>query len=282
MMKYRQDLKDFNSGKTTVHPGAKPKIGFVARIGDTLNRKQEHVNEIDHGRHEYDSLKEKAGLKGVSDSNLSGMDKKKLETTFAKEKKSEIEADVRKGAAPLVDANGQTLMTKDQNGNKVPVVGESGFKAANRDALISQMKKNDQDSMDKNGDLTDEARKKIEDQLTVNFNAVLKSSTEKESTHKFEHLQTEAKQKVGGYDRLVTRSNKGSYDLRNLSQAKQDKREGMFTKGTTALIAGIAMGIRTGLKTSGINHGSGQADLLKDMSHTITEAMKSVFQIVGV
>lgn len=92
---------------------------------------------------------------------------------------------------------------------------------------------------------------------------------------KFDHALSEATKSVGGLNRVLAKANTGSYDARNLSQTKTDKREGMLTKMSAGLIAGVAMGVRTGLKTSDINHGSGQNDLLKDIGHTITEAMKS-------
>jgi hypothetical protein len=264
MVKYRQDLKDYNSGKTNVAP-VKPKINFISKIGDTLNRKQEKVNEVDHARHEMDSIKDKAGLKGVDDHNLSGVDVQKMQTTFTKEKKSEIESDIRKGASPLVDATGQPI--KDTNGNVI-TGGESGYKSAMRNQVYTSMNINQNTA-------TDSEKKKVEDELNIRFNAVLKTSTDKESANRFNHLRDESKQKVNPYDRVVARSNKGSYDIRNLSQTKVDKREGIFTRMGAGLIAGVAMGVRTGLKNSNINHGSGQSDILKDLGHTITEALKS-------
>jgi hypothetical protein len=92
---------------------------------------------------------------------------------------------------------------------------------------------------------------------------------------KFDHELEEAAKAVSGFARAVSRSNTGSYDVRNLSQTKVDKREGLFTRMGAGLIAGIALGVRTGLKSGGINHGSGQNDFLKDLGHTITEALKS-------
>lgn len=72
---------------------------------------------------------------------------------------------------------------------------------------------------------------------------------------------------------FITALRKGSYDVRNLSQIKTANAG--ITKMGIGLIAGVAAGVRTGIKSSGINHGSGQADFLSDIGHTITEAMKS-------
>lgn len=273
MIKYRQDLKDYNSGKVgAVHPGAAPKLTLRERIGDRLNRSQEKVGEVDHARHEIDSIKDKAGLKGIADSNLSQVNENKLKETFAKEKKSEIETEVRKGAKPLLDASGQTV--KDSRG-QVITGGESGFKSANRDAVSHTMGLDPNNVDHRTGQLTDAAKKKVEDELNVQFNAVLKTSTDQEAASRFDHLRAESKEQVNPLSRIVSKSNTASYDARNLSQTKADKRESIFTKAGAGLIAGIAMGVRTGLKSSGINHGSGQGDFLKDLGHTLTEAMKS-------
>lgn len=251
------------------------KTDWRTRLGGNLNAKQAKVNEVDHARHEMDSVKEKAGLKGVENFQLSGVDKEKMKTTFAKEKKGEIEADIRKGdpKAPLVDANGQTV--KDNKG-QVITGGESGFKAAKRDEVSHEVGIADPNNVDhKTGELTEAAKKKVEDELNVQFNAVLKTSTDHASAEKFSHLEQESKQKVSGVDRVFARSNKGSYDARNLSQTKVADQAHWTGKMTAGLIAGIAMGVRTGLKGTGVKHGSGQNDFLKDIGHTITEALES-------
>ncbi|MDE2030671.1 MAG: hypothetical protein KGI58_00190 [Patescibacteria group bacterium] len=248
------------------------KTNLLTKLGGNLNAKQTKINEVDHARHEIDTIKDKAGLKGVNDDNLSGVDKQKLATTFAKEKKTEIESEIRRGTKPLLDENGKEV--KDAN-NEVITGGESGFKAANRDRVTKEIRDASSDNIHTDGGLTDAAKKKVEDQLNVQFNAILKTSTDKETEKRFNHLQEESKQKVGGFDRVFAQSNKGSYDVRNLSQTKVDKRERAFTKMSAGLIAGIAMGVRTGLKHSNVNHGSGQGDFLKDIGNTITEALKS-------
>ncbi len=244
------------------------KANVFTRLGGNLNAKQSKIHDVDRARSDWDSLKEKNHLKGVNDSNLSGADVHALEETFKKEKRTEIETDIKQGKADLIDTNGQKVAG-----------GESGYKAANRNrvsmAVASHPNARASGDVDGSGALTDAGKKKIEDQLNVDFNAILKTSTDKESSRKFNELQDKSKQQVSGADRVFAQSNKGSYDARNLSQAKTDKREGLFTKASAGLIAGIAMGVRTGLKGSGVNHGSGQNDFLKDIGHTITEAMKS-------
>jgi hypothetical protein len=264
MVKYRQDLKDYKSGKTSVHPGAAPKLSLYERMGDNLNRKQEKVNEVDHARHEIDSVKEKAGLKGVNDYQLSGVDEKKMKETYSKEKKSEAETLIKKEG--YIDPLTRTKILES----------EDQFKTKERNTAIAAAKNNPANLNSKTGELKDEVKQKIEYDINVKFNNALKTVTDKKLTNDFTHLRTDSKKQVSGYDRAFARSNKGSYDARNLSQGKQDKREGVFTRSGAALIAGIAMGVRTGLKSSGINHGSGQNDFLKDIGHTITEALKSI------
>ncbi len=264
MVKYRQDLKDFNLGKTKTAP-IKPSIKLNAfeKIGNYLNVKQEKVNEVDHARREIDSVKEKAGLKGVDDMNLSGVDNQKLKTVYGKEKRAESESIVRRDGAKYTDANGNTQTLKS----------EDAFKKDNR-AIEEQAYRN-ANNIPTNKKLTDRENKDIENELNVKFNAVLKIATDQKLANDFAHLKEESKKSVPGYDRIIAQSNKGSYDVRNLSQTKTDKREGLGTIGTAALIAGVAMAVRTGLKNSGVNHGSGQADLFKDLGNTITEALKS-------
>ncbi len=114
------------------------------------------------------------------------------------------------------------------------------------------------------------------DNLDPTQRAEVTKLTEEKAAGEFDKALTEATKAIGGFTRAFTRTNTGTYDVRNLSQTKADKREGFMTKMSAGLIAGIALGVRTGLKTSGINHGSGQNDVMKDLGHTITEALKSI------
>ncbi len=228
-------------------------------IGGVLNKKQRKVGEIDHARHEMDAIKEKAGLKGVDDDRISGVNEQKMKDTYVKEKKSMVESELRK--------NGGVV-----GGQKVE--SENEFKANNRNQLVTKAM-NDPNNLEANGTLKDEAKKQIENTLNANYEIYIKPQVEAKAAQDYGHLRDESKTKVNPLDRTIARSNTASYDARNISQMKADKREGIFTRMSAGLIAGIAMGVRTGLKNSGINHGSGQSDFLKDIGHTITEAMKS-------
>ena len=66
----------------------------------------------------------------------------------------------------------------------------------------------------------------------------------------------------------------GSYNLNNLSQAKFANK-GMAKTGV-AMIAGIAAGVRMGMKSSGINQGKGEKNFFDDLKNTVTDALKSV------
>lgn len=94
-----------------------------------------------------------------------------------------------------------------------------------------------------------------------------------QSKHKIDHS---ADEKIGLGSVLQTSMRKGSYDVRNLSALGTNNMDSIFNKLGTKLMIGIGMGMRMGFKSSGINHGTGQKDFFKDISTTITEALKNV------
>jgi len=112
--------------------------------------------------------------------------------------------------------------------------------------------------------------------LTVAQRKTVTDETTKFTGAKFDHAVAEASKSIGGLARNLAKVNTASFDARNISKMEAPSRSGLFTKASAGLIAGIAMGVRTGLKTSGVNHGSGQGDIIKDLGHTITEALKSM------
>lgn len=68
---------------------------------------------------------------------------------------------------------------------------------------------------------------------------------------------------------------KGSYDIRNISQSKFTSK-GLGKMGV-GLAATVASGVRLGLKKGvGIEHGTGQKDIFKDIGNTIAEALKGI------
>ncbi len=74
---------------------------------------------------------------------------------------------------------------------------------------------------------------------------------------------------------FVNALRKGSYDVRNLSKTKSVS--GGLAKLGVGLAASVALGVRSGLKSLvGINHGTGQKDVMKDLKDVLTEALKGV------
>jgi hypothetical protein len=270
MMKYRQDLKDYKGGKTSVAP-VKPKISLIAKLGDSLNKKQEKVGDIGHARHEIDETKKAAGLEGVNDSSLSGVDKKKIEDTFKKNKKSDVETMVRRG----VDAKGDKILIDGIEG------GENAYKAAKRkeiaDDVSTRIDAHSSGDVDAVGNLTDQGKKKVENELNVKLNDEVKKSTDKKLIKDFEHVVNESKESIGMFTRGIGNINKASFDFRNISQLKSDKRDSIFSKVPTALIAGVASGVRMGLKNGmGVDHGTGQKDFVKDLTKSLESFLKEV------
>lgn len=253
--------------------GTTVKGGLLTRLGSKLNEKQMKIGDVDHARHEMDETKKAAGLEGVDDSNLSGVNEKKLKDTFAKTKKSETEADVRKG----FDGKGKPILLDGK------YQGEEAYKSANRGALVDEAKK-DTKNMIKDasgnitGELTDEAKKKVENELNVKLNAAVKLVTDDKLVKDFEKIRKESKQSVGGVERAFSRTNTGSWDVRKLSDIKSDKREGIMTKIPVALIAGVATGVRAGIKNVGLSNGGVkvEGDFLKDLGNTISDSLKSL------
>ena len=245
----------------------KKNMEIKSGLGELLNRKQKKVGDVEHGRHEWDEAKEKAGLKGRDDNTLSGVDKQKIETTFKKVKRPDAETEIRK--------QGYT----DPHDPSKKVESEESFKAANRKDYVEAEKTRSGSTITSGanaGELTDEAKKKVEHDLNVDYNKELKAIVEVKLSNDLTHVKEASARKLSPVDRAIAKSHTGSYDVRDLSKTKADKREGVLHRSTAGLIAGIAMGVRTGLKGAfNVNHGVGQGEFLKDLSHTVSEAMKS-------
>ncbi len=88
-------------------------------------------------------------------------------------------------------------------------------------------------------------------------------------------LINEAKHKQGLGSSLAQASRTGSFDVRNLSKIVAGDQDKSFNKLATGLTSIIATGIRGSIKGAlGAQYGEGQKDFLKDLGHTISEAMK--------
>jgi len=97
-----------------------------------------------------DEIKKKAGLEGVPDAQLSGVEADKMKTTFVKEKRGDIESEIKRG----YDTKGNVLMI-DKNGKKVEKeedsISESKFKSAERKNQTAEILGNRDEAL-RNGD----------------------------------------------------------------------------------------------------------------------------------
>ncbi len=258
-------------------PSKRPNL--LDKIGEKYNKNQKGVEKIEHARHITDEAIAKAdpSLKGKSWGNLSGVQKQKVMAIVKRDEASKYmdvkEREYREGhglekQAPLTTADESAILAKKERevlatkGPGVVLLSPADKAEAKKqaDAEITEERKR---------------REKLPD-LSSADKANIKSEAEKEAGTKFEEEIKHASQNINILSQAFAKANTGSWDVRNISQTTTDKRDGLLNNIPTKLIAGIAIGVRAGLKGSGINHGTGQADLIKDLGHTITEALKSV------
>ena len=112
--------------------------------------------------------------------------------------------------------------------------------------------------------------------LTPTEIAELRDRVTARANKEFDHEIKLSTTKVKGLNRAISQINTGSMDIRKLSEIKSDKREGFFTKMPVALTAAIAMGMRTGIKSSGLSGGSikVEGNFMKDLTNTISDSLK--------
>lgn len=91
--------------------------------------------------------------------------------------------------------------------------------------------------------------------------------------HTADELSSASKVKTATSE-FVNALRKGSYDLRNISKLETVSKG--FPKLTVGILSTVALGLRSSLKQSGIEHGTGQKDFMKDLSGTITDALKGI------
>ncbi|MFA6177763.1 MAG: MARVEL domain-containing protein [Candidatus Paceibacterota bacterium] len=287
-MQHNKDLEEWERNrKAGITVGAKPtweqskqayqvktgkQINEIHAIGGRINAAQSRSGEIDQARSVIDATKKSAGLEGVGDKFLSGVEKEKIEKTFTKDKRSEIETDIKRGHNAK---NEDVIIKNDINGNSINAKGESDYKAKRRQEVIDETKRTDPRSIDATGELNDQGKKQVEDKLNKEFNEVLKNLTVTIGHERFGNLQKQSQQKVGIATRVASRTTSGTYDIRNLSTLKTDKREGIGAKTAIGLIAAVATGMRVGMKKgAGVEVGSPQGNILKDLGQTISESLK--------
>lgn len=239
-------------------------------LGGRISASQEKVNEVEHARHSLESIKEKAGLKGVEEYQMSGVQIARFKKEFIKANKSDFISDLRDGekGADIWEKNALGVETNLGN------IGENKYKASKRDEIIRQVIATpNAGDLDSNNELTDKGRKRVENLLNDAFNEALKISIGKLADHEFEHERTHARESVSTTERVLARSTSGSYDVRNINTKPADRREGLSTKATMMLVAAVALGIRSGLKS--IKSGDVKGDFFTDLGSTISTALKT-------
>lgn len=248
--------KAFGKDINAIDPKTGKRLGITTGIGGMLNEKQRKVGAIDHARHEMDSMKDKAGLKDVSDDKLSGVNEIKIRETYEKEKRSIVESEIKTGKVAGVDS-------------------EDEFK---KKARTGSIRNQEIATGRRESSFTDADKKAVENTINVEFNKYLKDKSDKKLTSDFGHIREESKKHVGIIDRGLSKSNTGSYDVRKLSDLKTDKRESFLTKIPVGLIAGISTGVRAGIKNIGLSNGGikVQGDFLKDLGNTISDSLKNM------
>ncbi len=267
--------------------------GVFDRLGAKINKSQWQSGDVAHARHEMDELKKKVGVEGLSDAQLSGVDKEQMKRNFIKDKRSEVESDITKG----YDAKGKAVsitrndtsemrggvlvpLYTDAAGNAITAVGKNDFANQRRQKLVGDTKAapgaRAAGDIDATGELSDQGKKKVEDKLNQEFNEILKKAAGRIGEGKYTELEHEANEKVGMGTKLMAKSTSGSYDPRNIPDIKADKRDGIGTKATVGIIAAVALGMRAGLKQgAGVNYGTPQRDVIKDIGDVVKESLKS-------
>ncbi len=224
-------------------------------IGDWINRNQKAIGKVDHARSDWDTAMKAAHVpEGTSIDNLSYIQNEAVKKELLKSKKSEIENDITKG----IDIDGK--ITKE---DKETYSIRKGKEIRDRDYGGST-------------DLSKAQEEDLKNKVSSSWNANLKTQVEIRGLDVYAHTLAEAGKEISGAVRALSKANSSSFDLRSASTMKSDKREGFLTKGSTALIAGIALGVRQGMKNSGVDYGKGNKDFMKDIGDIITSSLKNV------
>ena len=158
MDKYKKDktqpkpadsFKDHLASKNAVLAAAgKPTVNYGddknwrVRVGASINAAQIRVSKAEHSQHDWAELKKKSGVEGKPDNSLGGTEFKTMEKNFAKDKKSEFEANVRKGTD---GTEGITLKEERKKADgtieiiDTGIKGEDQFKVAKRKQVEDEM-----------------------------------------------------------------------------------------------------------------------------------------------
>ncbi|MES3031966.1 MAG: hypothetical protein V4699_01855 [Patescibacteria group bacterium] len=108
------------------------------------------------------------------------------------------------------------------------------------------------------------------------IDAVVNPRVQAHNTYSDDHIIQEARVKQGIISSAVQSTVTGSYDVRNIANLIAKEQSTGFNKLTIGLMAAVAMGMRGGFKTAGVNYGEGQGNFFKDLGNTITDALKDI------
>jgi hypothetical protein len=240
-------------------------LGITTGLGGLVNTSQRKIKEIEHGRHEIDEASKKAGVSGVPYERWSKVEKDKVLEEFGKLNKADIESDITSGKTNLYNESGVLI---------AGIKGKDAYFASKRQELIDNMQRapspGDVEITTKK--LTDQGKKKIENQLNIEFNKVMNKTKEKVTESKFDHAIKETKTSISNTEKVFSKGTSGSYDIRNFNPVA-DKKSALYNKAAIFLLGSIAASLRFGLKSTEINPGKGQGDILKDLSTTIGGAL---------
>lgn len=283
----RPKWEDHKATYNAANPNNQLPKDLWTKLGGRINATQLKTKEVDHAKHEVDDIKKKEGLEGKADWQLSAIEKKKLQDRFTKEKKSDIQGDIRSGIADLhaYKYNADGTYALNSNGEKIlenrGKIGDSAYKAGERKNITDMIKsKKEAGDLTARGALSKQGEAKANDLLNARLNESMNESTKVVSKEKFEHLKSESKEKVSVFDRVGAKTTSGGYDIRDI--APDIKKVSGWSKLAVGILAGIAVSLRSGIKTMNMNPGKGQGDLFNDISSIVAAALKNAASGAGV
>lgn len=268
------------------------------KIGGRVNASQIRTSKQDHAIHDYEALKKESGIaEGTSEENISGTQQQTMKKNFDKKKRAELAEIVKSGGenTTLDGIKGgeeafkaaKRKQVKDEmldDTTKDPVTGKSNLDKAIESGDIEQIKSETErvdlatgkiikDEVIKNT-ITKQGEERLKNELNIKLSAAVKVATEDLSKTKFKDMQkTATETSIGVRERVMAKSTTGSYDIRDLKPGT-DKNASLGKKAAIGIIAAVATGIRMGMKSSTIKTGESKGDITKDLSETITNALK--------
>ncbi len=113
-------------------------------------------------------------------------------------------------------------------------------------------------------------------QLDATSKSAVTATIAAAGTTQANHLVGDSKTKEKLSDVLLQASRNGTYDVRNLANVIMREQSTGFAKIAMGLTGALAMGMRGGFKSIGINTGKAQGAFFKDLGTIISESLKSV------